>query len=144
MSFENIGQKLYKEILAETIGKIKSKDYAIGHSRSADGSYVLFKLYLWKKYVAMWTIAEMRGCCAVCIYTNASVLPKYRRKGIGTIINDIAKLIAYRCNYTTMVATDLTSNKAQLKIFEKNDWTALFKFTNRKTNNEIAFYMSKL
>ena len=123
------------EIFGE-VGKVELKCSTRQNEKSRD-----FKLYIGNVKVAKWCLVEMPGCCAICVYTGAEVKPAYRNKGIGTNINDLACAIARTDNYTIMMATDITSNAPQQKIFSSGSWEELQKFINVKTNNQVGVYI---
>lgn len=134
----------YKKEIIEVFGVKDGSNISIKHAISIDKESRLFELYVGKKRVARWSLVEMPGCCAVCIYTGAFVEPKFREKGFGGCINDLAIAIARHDKYTVMIATDVTDNYPQQKIFSANGWKEFYKFKNIKTDNEIGAYLIQL
>ena len=134
----------YKKELIEAFGVKGSATINIKHAKSLDGKSMLYELYVGSKRVGRWSLVEMPGCCAICIYTGAYVEPKFRNKGFGTRMSELSMAIARNDKYTIMLSTDVTDNKPQQKIFESDNWIEFYKFKNVKTGNEVGAYLIRL
>ena len=91
-----------------------------------------------KHYIAEFTLAKMPGCCGVVISTGAWIDYKYRRCGLGKLLNKIRIELAKDKGYSLLLCTDLIRNTPQRKILRKNKWLPLYRFTNRNTNNNLS------
>jgi GNAT superfamily N-acetyltransferase len=96
------------------------------------------------KTVAGWRMKEMPGCCGICIATGAYVMPDFRGKGIGGVLNKLRIKIATELKYGLLLCTDRVENEPQQKILTKNGWSEIKRFLNPKTHNEIGVHCIKL
>lgn len=93
---------------------------------------------------AQFTLIQMVNCCGIMVSTVARVDEEYRHRGLGTLLNKLRMDIARDLGYTILLCTDIIKNEYQRKILAKNKWEDIFKFVNKKTNNEIAISVIKL
>lgn len=103
-----------------------------------EGEY-LVKIANWT--AAGFTLVCMPGCCGVVISTNCYVNPNWREHGLGTLLNNMRKQMAYEMGYTLLLCTDVTKNIPQQKILNTNGWTKLLEFNNRRTGNTVSLDM---
>jgi hypothetical protein len=90
--------------------------------------------------VAAFYLRELPGCCGVYVSYNCSVSSKYRKLGIGTLLNKMRQQIAWDHGYTLLICTDVDNNEPQQKILKKNNWTKLTSFINRNTDNPVSLH----
>jgi hypothetical protein len=89
--------------------------------------------------IAHFKLVEMPGCCGVVISTAAWTEPKFRQRGIGTVMNKFRMAIARAVGYSTMMCTAVDDGITE-KILAKNGWSKIGGFVNRRTNNSISMY----
>src|SRR4051812_11628262 len=98
------GWRLAREVLA-------------GHSTYMfDAKWRLYKDEKDGPVVALFSLVKLPGCCGVCVSYWASVLPQYRHKGLGKLLNSLRIHAARASGYTVMLCTDVTSNAYQRQI----------------------------
>jgi GNAT superfamily N-acetyltransferase len=85
-------------------------------------------------------LVTLPGCCGVVVSTGAYVEPKFRKKGIGTILNRMRKRIAAEWGYSLMLCTDLVDNAPQQTILKTEGWEKHIDFLNTRTNNRVALH----
>lgn len=90
--------------------------------------------------IARFKLICMPGCCGIVISTDACVYSDYRRKGLGTILNNMRRQIAWQFGYTAMICTDVMVNIPQQRILKRNGWNTLFHFVNRRTENAVSMH----
>jgi hypothetical protein len=89
--------------------------------------------------VAHFKLVEMPGCCGVVISTGAFTSESFRQRGIGTALNKFRMAIAKAIGYSTMMCTAVDDGITE-KILNKNGWTKIGGFVNRRTDNSISMY----
>jgi hypothetical protein len=90
--------------------------------------------------VAVFNLKELPGCCGVYVSFNCDVSSRYRKLGIGTLLNKMRQQIAWDHGYTLLICTDVDSNLPQQKILKKNNWDKLTSFINRNTDNMVSLH----
>jgi hypothetical protein len=101
---------------------------------------------VWQKdtCIAHFDLAPMPGCCGMVVSTAAMVYKKWRKKGLGTLLNKIRIDIAKFLGYGVMLCTDVLDNEPQQRILEKNGWFKVFEFDNPRTGNAIGVHVINL
>lgn len=103
---------------------------AIGRtSRSKFGMPIIF-----------FSLTQLPGCCGVLVSHNMLIHKDYRNKGVGTFLQGIKEEIAKDNGYTSMLATVVESNKAEIHILEKAGWEPESCFINNRTGNTVWYY----
>lgn len=97
-----------------------------------------------KTVVAFWELWQMKNCCGICVSTASEVGKNFRKRGLGTILNQIRIDYAKGMGYGLLLCTDVTSNKPQQKILTKNGWDKICEFKNPRTGNEIGIHVVSL
>lgn len=92
--------------------------------------------------IAMFSLVCMPGCCGVVISTNCQVSLQYRRRGLGTLLNEMRRQMAYELGYSCMLCTDVIDNIPQQRILRA--WNCIANFTNRRTGNHILLHEIQL
>ena len=87
--------------------------------------------------VASMRLYQLPGCCGVAVSSGSTVVEKYRRKGLNTILNKFRMELAKHMGYTVLLCSDLHSNEASKKTLAKNGWKDIYQFKNKRTNNVI-------
>ena len=98
------------------------------------GDYVL---RLAGEPIASFRLYPMINCCGICVSTAASVIPSFRGKGLGTLLNSIRIDIARCDGYGLLLCTDIAQNEVQRKILKRNGWSDIKSFINPRTKNHI-------
>jgi hypothetical protein len=104
-----------------------------------EGTYLL---WIGQECAAGFSLVAMPGCCGIVISTGAYVYSQYRQRGLGTLLNNLRKQMAWDMGYSLLLCTDVITNIPQQKIL--SDWTPLGNFTNRRTGNVIAMHEWRL
>ena len=102
----------------------------------------VYALQIGAGYAAGFTLVCMPGCCGILISTGCFVNPGYQRRGLGTLLNNMRKQMAWEMGYTLLMCTDVVDNTPQQKIL--SDWTKITSFDNRRTGNHILMHEYKL
>jgi len=89
--------------------------------------------------VSTFRLLQFPGCCGVALSTGAHVFPKFRKKGIGTLLNKLRIEIARANGYTLLVCTAVDDGITS-KILLRNGWAETIGFTNKRTKNHIIMY----
>jgi len=130
-------EEFYKDYLAE----IKS---LIGQEVKINNDTTHYQITAGSRIVAGWYLQEMPGCCGICVSTGAYVMPDFRKKGIGSLLNKLRIAIATELKYGLLLCTDVADNTPQQRILEKNGWDKIDVFSNPKTDNIINVHTIKL
>lgn len=99
-----------------------------------------FKIKAGNELIASFTLAQLPGCCGVCVSTAAHVSNSIRGKGLGKYLNNIRIRLAKAFKYGKMICTVIKGNVAQEKILIDNGWKVTDEFVNPKTGNIIVTY----
>jgi predicted GNAT family acetyltransferase len=94
--------------------------------------------------IAEFYLARLDGCCGVCVSYHTNVDSRYRKKGLGLLLNKIKQQIAYKYRYAILLCTDVETNTPQQKILTKTNWQKMFEFVNKKTANTVGLHMLTL
>lgn len=92
------------------------------------------------EYIGEFALVSLPGCCGAVVSTHSFVNERYRNRGLGTLLNEMRRELAYRLGYGLMLCTDLASNVPQQKVLERNGWTLASKFQNRRTLNTLNLH----
>lgn len=93
--------------------------------------------------ISCFTLRKMPGCWGICISQGVEVLPDFRGKGIGTILNNLRTEIAKE-KFGTIICTVVSTNLAQLRIMKKTGWLKMFETTNPNSGNVVFFFVKHL
>lgn len=94
--------------------------------------------------VAWFQLDQLQGCCGVLVSYHAAIGLRYRGKGLGYLLNKMRQQIAWNRGYTVLICTDVLHNEPQQKILERNGWTKLTAFENRRTGNDVGLHIKHL
>jgi len=91
--------------------------------------------------VSGFRLIELPGCCGVVVSTGAYVDPRFRNKGIGTILNKLRVEIARARGYTVMICTINDRDDGRMeRLLRRNWWEEVFSFINKRTDNTVTMY----
>lgn len=136
-----IGRKLGFGVTIERVdrtgdGKFPNSDYSVRRiSKNEHG---------WYDTIAVFSLAQMPGCCGICISHGSFVYTDYRGKGIGSILNQLRQEIAREDGYTILMCTDVVGNEPQRKLLRRNKWRDILFLNNKRTDNEVALSIKEL
>lgn len=82
-------------------------------------------------------LAQMVGCCGVCISTGVYTWDKFRKKGINKVALEIRKLIAKDQGYGMLLCTYKANNEAEAKTLANGKFENIYEFNNPRTCNDI-------
>ena len=94
--------------------------------------------------ISKFELAQMLGCCGICISTGTYVNPEFRGKGVNIILNNFRIDIATYLGYGLLMCTDLKSNISQMKTLDKNGWKHIHEFKNPRTGNILNVTIKEL
>ena len=94
--------------------------------------------------ISKFELAQMLGCCGICISTGTYVNPEFRGKGVNIILNNFRIDIATHLGYGLLMCTDLKSNISQMKTLDKNGWKHIHEFKNPRTGNILNVTIKEL
>ena len=94
--------------------------------------------------ISRFELAQMLGCCGICISTGTYVHPEFRGKGINSLLNNFRIAIAKDLGYGLLMCTDLKSNIPQMKTLDKNGWKHIHEFENPRTGNILNVTIKEL
>lgn len=92
------------------------------------------------EYIAFFRLVQMPGCCGICISTESYVHSKFRKLGVGTVLNLLRIDLAKELGYGLLMCTDVESNEPQQRILKKNGWVKIETFANPRTKNIVAIH----
>ena len=111
--------------------KAENEDYCIGN----------YVVYLKKEnnfeIISCWVLFQLPYCCAFIISCGVSINLKFRNKKIGIVLNKMRQDIGKHLNFTSLLCTDIETNRAQRKILKNNGWKDIHEIINKKTNNRV-------
>lgn len=144
--------KPYEQQLTDILGHgwAVVRDYGNGYTFKLNYGYdyssrQTFRLLtLSGKVISEFTMRQMPGCCGIVVSTGSTVDPKYRGKGIGTILNELRKDIARANGFGCLMCTTILSNTPQQKILERNEWELVNTFNNPRTGNDLGVHIYNL
>lgn len=96
----------------------------------------IFVLKNGKKEIGEFKLIQLPGCCGVCVLFNVEVRYSEQNKGIGKILFKKAVEIAREMKYTTLICTTV-DDCVSTKIVKKQEWTKIYDFINKKTENKV-------
>ena len=94
--------------------------------------------------ISRFELAQMLGCCGICISTGTYVHPDFRGKGVNSLLNNFRIDIAKCLGYGLLMCTDLKSNTPQMKTLDKNGWKHIHEFENPRTKNILNITIKEL
>ena len=94
--------------------------------------------------ISRFELAQMLGCCGICISTGTYVHPDFRGKGVNIILNNFRIDITKHLEYGLLMCTDLKSNVPQMKTLDKNGWKHIHEFQNPRTKNILNITIKEL
>lgn len=94
--------------------------------------------------ISRFELAQMLGCCGICISTGTYVHPDFRGKGVNSLLNNFRIAIAKDLGYGLLMCTDLKSNTPQMKTLDKNGWKHIYEFKNPRTGNILNITIKEL
>jgi hypothetical protein len=94
--------------------------------------------------IARFSLAQLHGCCGICVSYHSIVYPPFRNIGIGSILNKMRFEIAKSVGYGILMCTDVVANIPQRKILENNGWEEVHMFTNPRTDNRVSIHVINL
>jgi len=102
------------------------------------GTYEV-KVKINDKYVQVSTfkLYQLPHCCAFMVSCNALVMPEFRGKRIGTILNSLRQDIGRLLGYSAILCTDIEQNNNQRKLLKTNGWKDIYSLVNKRTNNRV-------
>ena len=103
-----------------------------------------YRLYGFGNLIASFQLTQLPGCCAYVVSTGSYISVPYRKRGLGTILNNFRIDIAKHLGYTAIICTDLDNNVPQRKILEKNGWKDVHSLTNKRTDNFLHLTIKDL
>jgi hypothetical protein len=108
--------------------KYPSTDWAVGDYRvvTKDG-----------KEISKWKLYQLPHCCGVMVSCDVVVMPEFRNKRVGTLLNNLRQDIGRILRYSCVLCTDIDQNEHQKRILETNGWKTIHKFINIKTKNKV-------
>ena len=131
-------QNKIKEQLDLILGEefdLVNKTYDCSYSDKLEiGKY---ELKIKDEIIASFELHPMINCCGICVSTKSNVSQKYRKKGLGTLLNSIRIDIARYNDYSLLLCTDIEINIPQRKILKANGWKDIYSFINKRTNNKV-------
>lgn len=84
------------------------------------------------------------GCNQLVISNHSCIYSEYRGSGLGQRLSEEKIATATEEGFDYMIATVVSTNTAQLKIMEKNDWKQLDVFHNRESGNDVIIFGRRL
>ena len=96
------------------------------------------------KEIAEFSLAQLPGCCGVCVSYHATTVSAFRKKGIGRIMNKFRLALAANMKFGLIMCTVTNDNLSQIKILEENGWGKTRTFTNPKTKRVIVLFEKAL
>ena len=87
--------------------------------------------------VSTWKLYELPHCCAFMVSCNVNVLPAFRNKRIGTILNLLRQDIGRALGYSAVLCTDVEHNVNQRKLLATNGWKDIHSIVNKRTQNRV-------
>jgi hypothetical protein len=88
--------------------------------------------------IAGFNLYELPHCCGVMVSTSAYVSFKWRKRGIGQVLNAMRQDLGRFYGYTVMLCTDVVTNDPQRHILQKAGFQDLMQFENKRTGHQVA------
>jgi hypothetical protein len=89
------------------------------------------------KEISKWKLYQLPHCCGVMVSCDVVVMPEFRNKRVGTLLNNLRQDIGRILRYSCVLCTDIDQNEHQKRILETNGWKTIHKFINIKTKNKV-------
>lgn len=106
--------------------------------------YIKIKARSLPQTVAHFGLEMFPGCCGATISYNAWIDESFLHKGLGKLLLQIREEASKSCNYTSMWATTIRTNKEAVHLLEKAGYTPLTRFVSSRTDNEITTWFKNL
>lgn len=94
--------------------------------------------------IATFSLTQLPACCGVCVGNSAATYDPFRNKGLGTLLNKMRIDMATEAGFGIMLATDISHNTPNVKIFDKNGWKKIYEFANPRTANVVDIRVIQL
>lgn len=97
--------------------------------------------------VAEFHLAQMPGCCGLCVSYHTYIPIEWRRKGIGTILDKAKKKLAQDMEFSAMICTDAINagyGDDHQKIMKRGKWGKKFSFKNDRTKHMVYVYLRNI
>lgn len=85
-------------------------------------------------------ISPMPGCGRIAISNAVQIFPEYRGKGHGRENHKLRIDRMKSMGYQVAIATVVSTNLAEKRILEHENWTKVFEFVSAKTGNTVEFW----
>jgi hypothetical protein len=95
-------------------------------------------------YKAYFSLATLPGCCGIAILTNMSVNVWFRKKGLGTILQELAVELAKAYGYGVLICTYLPESLGSSGLIKKLRWKKALSFYNPRTTNTVTLKTLRL
>ncbi len=90
--------------------------------------------------ITVFSLVPMIGCPPVAVSTGVKVSEKFRKLGIGHLMNEMRLDIAKQWGYSLVLCTDREDNVAQQAVLKKNGWKKLDGFVNPVNKKTVALH----
>jgi hypothetical protein len=87
--------------------------------------------------ISSFKLYQLPHCCAFAVSCNAQVYEGYRNNRIGTILNSFRQDISRLLGYSSLLCTDIESNKYQRQLLETQGWKDIHDVINKRTSNRV-------
>lgn len=96
------------------------------------------------RMVGAYEFDNLPGCSQVVVSHSMFLNPEERGKKLSEHLAMKRVFHARDLGYDYMLCTVCTTNKAQLKVIERNGWERLTSFKSSKTEHEVLIYGRKV
>lgn len=127
-------------------GVIKDVPLTLSLAVTGEASLNAFKVSVFIKdsrstIIAGFNLSQFPGNCGILVSHQTSVVTDYRRRGISTIFQEMKEKLAQATGYTTLYATTVPDNAAEVKILERSGWKRTPpEFVNKRTFNLVTIW----
>ena len=90
-----------------------------------------------KGQITSFGLAQLTGCCGICVSTAAYVYEQYRKKGVNKLTNRFRQTIARHAGYGLLLCTDIANNTPEKRTLLAEGWQDIFRFTNPRTSRVL-------
>ena len=84
------------------------------------------------------------GNCGICIARGLNTHTKYRNKGFGSLLFELATELARQCGYSLLMCTDVAYAVFVGKIMDKFDAVKVHNFSNKRSLNRCDVFVVSL